>query len=296
MAPNMDAGEDVTVTGDGWKPRKQTILGALADGYLMSKGKQPMFSLMRDRRSFNEAMQGYQQDPKQSINRVLKIPGMEDEALKMLNQQTDNDRAATVAQLQKAKFEEGIRDRVAALMGAAKPDTWGSVAPIAKRVLERYGMDTSEIPENYDEAAIQAFRYGAVPVDKQMDNARADEALDERVRLAEEAEEGRNSRTVYSQEQQTNRTILGQDRQDARNVYNNNRADQRKLITPPKGMAAAGQGRGITGSGKFLEKDGQRVGELTPDGKYMMLYSGDKVRLYDAKTRKFSHEAEIPNK
>lgn len=173
--PSYGEGQDVEVVGDGWKPRKPTILGALADAYLTYSGKPPAFSINRNARSMREAMEGFTDDPTRAINRLSKIPGMQDEAWKLLNQYQDNARADGTLERQNRQLddrnEREMHSYAAAMMGspAVNEQTWPKFREMAIQRAKSRGVDMEHlIPEQYDPESVDFFRWGEVKPKDQM--------------------------------------------------------------------------------------------------------------------------------
>lgn len=177
LAPDVqnsaNGGEDIVVTGDGWKPRKQTVLGAIADAYLMSQGKGPMFANARTQRNVNEAMEGFASDPDKAMRRLSRVPGYTDKAWNMYNQHADNKRADLQAQSIAEQRKDAGRNRVAAMIGTIQDDaSYQRSLPTLRRLLESRGVDPSELPDTWDPDIARLLRAGGMTVDQQEDNSR----------------------------------------------------------------------------------------------------------------------------
>jgi hypothetical protein len=175
--PAMDQEEAITVKG--WKPSKRKFLEVLGDAVLLHGGYAPMFAKNRQMKNMREAMEGFTSDPMSAIGRIAQVD--QKMAWDLLNQQQDNSRAETVAREQQARNLERVRDRIAAMAGAATPENYDRVLPIMRRYAESRGLDPSEIPETYDPVALGTYRMGSVSVDHQMDNERDAYAKEELV-------------------------------------------------------------------------------------------------------------------
>ena len=173
--PPANGGEQLSVIADRWKPHKPTILGAIADAYLMSKGMKPMFSQQRKSENMENAMKGFTDDPMRSIRRVGQFDP--DSAWKMYNETVDNqrqkgslDRQNQLFDFQKQKYVYG---QLAGMMGVAAkrndPSTWSTMREQALKYGQTFGIDASNIiPEQFDPNAIETIALGSVPVGKQM--------------------------------------------------------------------------------------------------------------------------------
>lgn len=170
---NMPIPQEEAISVKGWKPKKQSILGILADAYLQSQGMKPAYKIERDRRNMQSAMEGFTQEPLEAIRRMAQIPGMEEKAWTLYNQVIDNQRAdGTLARQNRAldmRNDDYIYQQTAGMMGAARPDTWQKMRELAIQRAQSRGVDVSSfIPEEYDADAIEYIRYGAVKPKDQM--------------------------------------------------------------------------------------------------------------------------------
>jgi hypothetical protein len=206
--PALAAPEDVVT---GWAPKKPTILGAIADAYLMSKGGKPMFSMMRNQEDMRRAMTGFTNDPKEAVRRVGMIPGMQEKAWEMFNQQIDNERATGTLERQNRALDmrnDGyIFSMTAGMMGAAEPETWGKMRELAIARAKARNVDVEHlIPKEYDPDTIEYMRYGEVKPKDQMRLEQQDRTQKwrehyqgERLEQIDEAEAGRNERAEVSE-------------------------------------------------------------------------------------------------
>jgi hypothetical protein len=245
-----EMGEDIVVTGDAWKPRKQTILGALADGYLQSQGMAPAFAQNRQLRNVTEAMEGFPGAPEKALRRLSKIPGMQKEAWGMYNQHEDNSRADQLLgrQLRDSdlRHEDYVHDSARRMLNGATPETYPQIIGIVKKIAERRGVSLEHLPDQWDEAAIRSYILGDVPVDNQLDNSR-DAAY-----KIDEAEAGRNNRAVYNADRADQRTEMIQNRIDAR-------------------QAKPGNTGGSTAGGLLDVTTPMGKGKMSPDKKRMIV-------------------------
>jgi len=252
--------DDITVQGDGWNPKKPTLLGILADGYLISKGMQPGFAINRDKRNVEEALDGFTQDPLQSINRLARIRGHQDDAIKLYNQYQDNSRLDRAESRLDSAYHDKARGVMASMLGAATPENYGSMRQRMLTYGKSRGLtddELSDLPEKYDPDAIAAWRYGAVPVDAQMDNSRDAVAKGALI-------DYRNKR-------------LGQfDRTYGEQVRHNLVSEG--IAAKKEERIAAGKpgGRGI-----FDKSTGKRVGEYDKTGQYVRIYRDGQVQVFD---------------
>lgn len=168
-----DPSEDIEVTGDGWKPKKRSTLGTIAD---MLFGK-PIFANRVKSINVNRAMQGFAQDPLQAIRRLSQINGMEGKAWDMYNQYSDNKRADETTESANEVRQDRARDRVGGMLGAilSSNDPAGAYTknlPVLRRYLESKKIDPTELPDQWDADWANTYRNGGISVDAQEDNQR----------------------------------------------------------------------------------------------------------------------------
>lgn len=148
---------------DNWKPHNASVLGQIADYFLGTH-----FGRENEERNFEQALQA--KTPMAAIRRVALFDPAR--AWKMYNEQVDNIRQQGSLDRQNRYMdlanENLLYGRVAGMMGAATPQTWGAMREQALRMGQARGKDLSYlIPEQYDPEAIDTIRYGAVPVKTQ---------------------------------------------------------------------------------------------------------------------------------
>lgn len=214
--------EQADITVNGWRPKKPTILGAIADAYLMSNGGQPMFTKMRNQEDMIKAMKGFTNDPKEAIRRIGMIPGMQEKAWDMYNQQFDNEtQRASQDRMNRSldmRNEDYMYNYVANMMGTATEETWPTMRELAiKRAVAR-GMDPIQIealiPPTFDPTSVEYIRYGQIKNKDQIAIKQRDRRLDQqettientqnyrerRLEQIDEAEEGRNERNTVNEQ------------------------------------------------------------------------------------------------
>lgn len=167
MAPNtsvdvMGTGNTAEVVGDGWHPKKATFLGNLMDGFLMSKGKPPVFRMGRNARNINEAMSGYADDPKAAIKRLSQIRGQEENVAKLMNQLRDDERADLAAEglrdSRSSKFYKNIGGLLRSVQRAKDPEAaYQSALPILRRLQQKAGDEEGMLGDTYDPQQVENY-------------------------------------------------------------------------------------------------------------------------------------------
>lgn len=248
----------------GWRPKKRSTLGLIGDVLLGFMGaQQPVFGNRIRNKNIEGAMEGFTQDPLESIRRMRQVDP--DAAWKMYGQYKDDERADIVANAAKEKQRNMVRDRIGSMMGASNPDNWEKNLPLLRRYAESRGEDPSEIPDAYDEDAINMYRMGGVPVDDQLDNDRDGRYKSERLQDFDENRDATNDRFYQGQANQDRRQEYGQDRQDARQsrsiaaqdrrggkgpsrnvIIKDSKGNDRAIRFSPDGTKAIGEANGTT--------------------------------------------------
>jgi hypothetical protein len=157
-------------SADSWHPHNPTVLGALADAFLMSRGMKPAFAEEREKQNYEEAMTGFMDNPVRAINRMVQVDPSA--AFKMYNIYEDNlrqrdnlGRQNDVLQFQKDRY---VFNQAANMMGAANAQTWPNMKQQILNFGKKYGTDLSSyLPDEYNPDDVEMLRQGAIPVAKQ---------------------------------------------------------------------------------------------------------------------------------
>jgi hypothetical protein len=160
------------------------IFGTLGDFLLTKLGVGPMYAPAQRQRKLAIAQEGFEQDPIGAINRVSSIDAVmgskmreqfiDNQRIAAQNAATNEDRDARIELARKAANDktEGI---AAAMLGSMhdwdenkrKQDYPAMRAQVIANA-KRKGLDLSaDLPEEFDEASLDAFISGAVPVGTQ---------------------------------------------------------------------------------------------------------------------------------
>lgn len=180
----MPQGDDVTITGDAWKPKDRTFLGKLGDALSVMSGGGTPFKDKRDEENMQNAISNFASDPLTAIRHIARIPGHQKEALALYEHYNDNQRQQGNLDRQNNIFdmkkEELVYNRVAGMMGAANPGSWAKMRNLAQTVADKYKVDiTGLIPEAYDADSIEYIRQGAIKPKDQERIAQSDRRLDQ---------------------------------------------------------------------------------------------------------------------
>jgi hypothetical protein len=266
-AMGSSEGSPIEVMGDAWKPRKPTLLGALADAYLTYSGKPPAFQQNRDARSMAEAMEGFDEDPVRAIRRIAKMKGMQDEAWNMYNQHQDNSRADRVAGRQEDVASMKYMGRHGGMLNSIQRSQnpqaqYDKMLPNLQAYAQRYNLP--QLPNAYDPDALNTYIMGNVDVDDQLRIEQKGEYQDRRLQQMDRGldirQQGQQSLDGYRQErlQDFDTAEEGRNRRDA---------------TPPARAGGAKQG-------PIRVKTPIGPGEMSPDGKKVRVLVNGIPRIY----------------
>lgn len=193
--------QEEAVAVKGWKPKKQSFLGALADQYLMSQGMRPAFKDRMDNRNMQNAMEGFTQEPLEAIRRMAQIPDMQGKAWELYNQIIDNQRAQGIADDTAFNRQEKFYTRVGGMLNAIQNSKDPSAAyrnalPTIRRYAEARRLDVSDLTDDYNSDIVNNYIMGNVGPEDQMRMAATDSYRRNRLELyRQKAEDLRNYRT-----------------------------------------------------------------------------------------------------
>lgn len=272
--PDMGTPADAMSEGvvSGWAPKKRSTLGFLGDVLLGAFGGPPAFGLRKQRQNMQEAMEGFTQDPMETIRRIGMIPGQQENALKLYNQYIDNKRADGTLDRQNRALdlqnENLVYGRVAGMMGAARPETWGKMRELAIKQGEARGTDVSHlIPEEYDPEAVEYIRYGAVKPKDQMTLEERERNNKARVKLGYDRLD----------ESVRDHNLRDEDRDDSEQIRNDAEAGRNTRHATPRPKAGGG------GAAQSILPDGSRVvygGGDKKSAKTAIMISPDGTKRY----------------
>lgn len=151
--------EEVLVQGDSWRPKKQDFLSLLGD-ILYGRG---VFRQRIQRENERQAMENFQTEPAQAINRMGLVNA--DKAWQMKQQLAS--RQATEEQAENARLDRQSRgsEIVSGMLGTLPEGNeevaYTKMLPFMRQVLENYDVDPSILDDNYDKEKVGMLsRYG----------------------------------------------------------------------------------------------------------------------------------------
>lgn len=166
-------GDDITVTGDNWRPKKASVLGQIADYFLDTH-----FGRNTVRQNMEGALQHLTSNPDEAIRRMAMFDPEEAEKLyqhvssvKHYNGMLDRQNLA-LDDLE----EQRIFQRAGNMAAVANADNWpqmrSQIVQMAAARGDKLGqeMDTM-LPKDYDPNAAQYISAGAMPVKAQVQAA-----------------------------------------------------------------------------------------------------------------------------
>lgn len=278
-APMPTTPQDVAAAiKEGFKPKKRSILGILGDAFLMNQGKQPLFYKKMEEKNLRRAMDGFTDNPLESIKRIATFnPEL---AWKMYDTYQDNSRAASQQdRLMKAydfKLEEAATGRVMNMLGAANSSNWKAIRDRAQSYMQKQGYELPfDLPEEYDEDFVNSARMGQIPVAKQVQLEDTREYRERGLDIRESRTNSQNARDVAMTQQGEARVGQGQARVNE-TIRHNQRMES---ITESKGSKSSGakdgSGRQADGSFRQVRPNGDVV-TISPDGSRAVIKRGGK--------------------
>lgn len=247
-----NSGEDVTVTGDTFKPKKESVLGVIGDFLLMRRGMQPIFRQRTEEANMKEALKGFQRDPASAISRVRQIdPEL---AFKMQQQLQASNANNALEQERRIEIQDKGVQRIGGMLGAVQNSKdpaaiYAKTLPTMRRWAETYGIDPSSLPDTYDADAVNGFRSGAISPYQQ-------ESLSQR-------DQARQDLNTY---RQSSLNDLNEHRQNTEAETNRHNL---VIEAKPSGSAAKPVARNVFGEG------GRFAGKISPDGRSAALQGDD---------------------
>lgn len=215
------------------------LLSIAGDMALSSAGLQPQYLPSLHTAKIADALEGFQDDPSGAINRLTGIDPSAAEALYNDTIQNTYKRALTgqsVAAAQKTAqdavqntdiYKQKVFSAAASMVNASNPKTYAAVRKRAVDFLNARGASqfADGLPEAYDKDAVQAWANSSVPVDKQVDNARQQEALDNTEEYQDRSL-GLRSQEVGIQAQNSRKQVQNIDSEIADRLWRQHHGDQ----------------------------------------------------------------------
>lgn len=156
-------GDDVTVEGDPWQPKKQDVLSIIGDFLLMRRGMQPLFRQRLEERNLREAMKGYDRDPEGAIRRVNQVDA--DAAAKLRSRLYEDRYRQEQAREKRFQADQELDQTVSSMLDPLlkrKPEEAAQMYPkfrdIMARRIEMRGGDPSALPEQWDPDEMEVVR------------------------------------------------------------------------------------------------------------------------------------------
>ncbi len=250
--------EPITVTGDRFQPKHESLLGKIADTLLILRGRQPVFRQRTDAANMREAMKNYSADPEAAARRVNLIDADAAQKLRESTQRMQNNeliQASNLGTLQDKGF-----DRLASLSGAIQSSkdpaaNYQRMLPTLRAVAGQYKLDdTVQFPDQYDANTLGNIKKGGLTVYQQEALQNQDET---NKRITDNADRNYKETVRYhniQRELATGRLAVSQQNADR-----------------PRGKAANAPKNLFWEDGRTagtLSADGRRAALVGPDGKW----------------------------
>lgn len=168
---------DDAITINSWKPHHRTTLGAVADIGLALLGL-PIapFANKARRENMQEAMEGFTQDPLETIRRLSKIPGMEQKAFQLYEQyaklHSNDDIDKQKLNYYQLGTENMGRSTISSYLGgigrSSNPEkVYDAMLPKLQSIAQEAGLDPTELPNKWNpDIASTLFSAGVKPADQ----------------------------------------------------------------------------------------------------------------------------------
>lgn len=256
---SMDA-RDIVV--EGFKPKKRSFLGFLADTFLLSKGGKPLFAERIRQKNVERALENFREDPWGAAARLNQVDGMQADALKLMGQLRDDDRLDAREDRMMGTAQERAMKSAAGLLGNVNEDgsNWPAIRTLYNQAMKRNGIDF-ELPEEFDPDLTGALYTGAIPPDKQQMNEYRQEMLKIRQKRLEQQGADTESRIKDREVRQG---------QGERSL---------KIRQQNADTARQNAGKGKGGKDGAPAKEGDT--SLSPDGKTIKTYQNGKWHFFE---------------
>lgn len=263
----MDPAVSQDATVKGWRPKKPSLLGILADALIIGRGGKPVYAQYLRDQNISAAMQGFQKDPEEAIARMRQIDP--ERAWQMQQQHVDNVRQQAQADAQTRynnfRYDDVVQERISRMIGALTPENYGVLLPRIKAYAQAKGA-TVDLPDVYDADALSLHRMGGLSVDDQMDNYRDGYYKNRRLGQMDERLE-----------------MQGADTESRINDRNLRRGETQRhnRVTEVQGEQRLQRGSGgKTNKGTTIVQTPRGPAELSPDGMKVRIKVGDEYQIY----------------
>jgi hypothetical protein len=186
----------------GVKGTLRDILGGLGDAFLLQAGGNPMYRQIRQQERLGDVMSSMGDNPLDTISKIGAIdPALGQKYYDEYSQSQDRKATIAAAQQEESFKQEGVfRERVAALVRNANPQTYGPIVANMKERAKTLGLESvlEDLPDTYDQGAVADWTLGSISPKDQIDlglkQANADALSGYRDRQAATAEGNLNAR------------------------------------------------------------------------------------------------------
>lgn len=263
--PKELTGQPIEVVGDDWKPKKEDLLGKIADTILLLRGRRPVFRDKVDSHNMESALQGFQKDPETAIARVRQV---DPEKAWQMNEDLSRVKANQALETQRMidtrnKAGDIMGSMVNAITDSKNPEEiYAQKLPTIRKFAEYYGYDPSLLPDTYDKDTMNFIRqkgFSAYEQErlKDFDQTEARQAdyqdrslqaltQDRQARLEEEKRNHDIDNALAREKFDFDKTKTENGKPGPKNIFNKDTGEYRGLMSP----------------------DGQQAAVLGPDGKW----------------------------
>ncbi len=146
------------------------ILGAIGDALLIGAGRDPVYAPRLHRARSAEALIDYTQDPQRAIDQYSQVDPEKAMILadRLAERQSVGAYRNSQIQANNDEYENRTHGVALGLLGAATPSTYPAIRQRISDYYQSRGITPLfDLPEQYDEEAVQSFARGGIPVAKQ---------------------------------------------------------------------------------------------------------------------------------
>lgn len=255
-------GDDVTVEGDPWQPKKQDVLSIIGDFLLMRRGMQPLFRQRLEERNLREAMKGYDRDPEAAIRRVNQVDA--EKAVSLRSRLYEDRYRQEQAREKRFQAEQELDQTVSSMLDPLlkrKPEEAAQMYPkfrdIMARRIEMRGGDPAALPEQWDPDEMEIVRSMGYTPYQQSQRDRLQQATDALIE---------NRKDRLAETRRNNEARLRETRRN--NDADNARADEKLEFDQ-----AQAREKNAPFVSVFNKDTGGFRGKLAPDGRGLAIFN-----------------------
>lgn len=147
------------------------VMGIIGDSYLLQNGLKEQYAPTREQEKYADAISGFNTDPQGAIRNAMGVDAKAGNELMKTYSQAQSDAANAEHNRQLVQQQRASNLSSILYAGRGSPEAYAAARVEAMKYAQANGLDPSQIPESFDQGAIDRLAMSSVPVDKQADNA-----------------------------------------------------------------------------------------------------------------------------